>query len=201
MILNIKQTQFGAEPEFEIEDTATGETLAKCTSLNHISTEIVFAGQNAYTLSFEPVLQEREGEKNELMYSILEHNRPVGGLYTAEVCQKKILFVSVGYDYYKIQFYDREYQLYEIGLGPDRHYLCLYQAEVKSHLDIYTVYLENAQYRDIACIAALFIDGLEYSSNDEIADSAIKEEYLSFNKELNSKFDAAFLERVRTNNM
>lgn len=96
MILNIKQTQFGAEPEFEIEDTATGETLAKCTSLNHISTEIVFAGQNAYTLSFEPVLQEREGEKNELMYSILEHNRPVGGLYTAEVCQKKILFVSVG---------------------------------------------------------------------------------------------------------
>ena len=44
MILNIKQTQFGAEPEFEIEDTATGETLAKCTSLNHISTEIVFAG-------------------------------------------------------------------------------------------------------------------------------------------------------------
>ena len=28
MILNIKQTQFGAEPEFEIEDTATGETLA-----------------------------------------------------------------------------------------------------------------------------------------------------------------------------
>ena len=93
MILNIKQTQFGAEPEFEIEDTATGETLAKCTSLNHISTEIVFAGQNAYTLSFEPVLQEREGEKNELMYSILEHNRPVGGLYTAEVCQKRILFV------------------------------------------------------------------------------------------------------------
>lgn len=91
MILNIKQTQFGAEPEFEIEDTATGETLAKCTSLNHISTEIVFAGQNAYTLSFEPVLQEKEGEKNELIYSILEHNRPVGGLYTAEVCQKKIL--------------------------------------------------------------------------------------------------------------
>lgn len=127
MILNIKQTQFGAEPEFEIEDTATGETLAKCTSLNHISTEIVFAGQNAYTLSFEPVLQEKEGEKNELIYSILEHNRPVGGLYTAEVCQKKILFVSVGYDYYKIQFYDREYQLYEIGLGTDRHYLCLYQ--------------------------------------------------------------------------
>ena len=37
MILNIKQTQFGAEPEFEIEDTATGETLAKCTSLNPIS--------------------------------------------------------------------------------------------------------------------------------------------------------------------
>ena len=96
MILNIKQTQFGAEPEFEIEDTATGETLAKCTSLNHISTEIVFAGQNAYTLSFEPVLQEREGEKNELMYSISEHNRSVGDLYTAEVCQKKILFVSVG---------------------------------------------------------------------------------------------------------
>ena len=55
--------------------------------------------------------------------------------------------------------------------------------EVKSHLDTYTVYLENAQYRDIACIAALFIDGLEYSINDEIADSAIKEEYLSFNKE------------------
>lgn len=73
--------------------------------------------------------------------------------------------------------------------------------EVKSHLDTYTVYLENAQYRDIACIAALFIDGLECSSNDEIADSAIKEEYLSFNKELNSKFVAAFLERVRTNNM
>ena len=73
MILNIKQTQFGAEPEFEIEDTATKETLAKCTSLNHISTEIVFAGQNAYTLSFEPVLQEREGEKNELMYLSLIH--------------------------------------------------------------------------------------------------------------------------------
>ena len=93
MILNIKQTQFGAEPEFEIEDTATGETLAKCTSLNHISTEIVFAGQNAYTLSFEPVLQEREGEKNELMYSILEHNRPVGSLYRAEVCQKNIVCI------------------------------------------------------------------------------------------------------------
>ena len=92
MILNIKQTQFGAEPEFEIEDTATGETLAKCTSLNHISTEIVFAGQNAYTLSFEPVLQEKEGEKNELIYSILEHNRPVGGLYT-ERSEKDIICI------------------------------------------------------------------------------------------------------------
>ena len=31
MILNIKQTQFGAEPEFKIEDTTTGETQAKGT--------------------------------------------------------------------------------------------------------------------------------------------------------------------------
>ena len=212
MILNIKQIEFGAEPEFEIENAATQEILAKCKSMNNISTELVFSGENVYTLSFEPVLLEKKGEKNELMYGISEHNKPVGGLYTAEVCQKKILFVSVGYDYYKIQFYDREYQLYEIGLGTDRHYLCLYEdgqtvaivhkpTEVKSHLDTYMVYLENVKYRHIACIAALFIDGLEYSSNDEIADSAIKEEYLSFNKELNSKFDAAFLERVKANNM
>ena len=116
MILNIKQTQFGAEPEFEIEDTAIGETLAKCTSLNHISTEIVFAGQNAYTLSFEPVLQEREGEKNELMYGISEHNRPVGGLYTAEVCQKKIMPVRSQSDF--IQLIHTAVKLYLIIIVP-----------------------------------------------------------------------------------
>ena len=69
--------------------------------------------------------------------------------------------------------------------------------EVKSHLDTYVVYLEYEQYRDIACIAALFIDGLEYSSDDEIAGSRIKEEYISFNKKLKEKFDLEFLERVK----
>ena len=48
MILNIKQIEFGAEPEFEIENAATLEILAKCKSMNNISTELVFSGENVY---------------------------------------------------------------------------------------------------------------------------------------------------------
>lgn len=208
MILNIEQKAFGPEPQFTIKNAATNVQTAECRSMNGIQTAIAFTDGTAYTISFEPVLVERDGQKNELVYVLSQNDREIGGIDTAEVCQKKILFVSVGYDYFKITFRDMEFQLYELGLGSNEHYLCLYEGdstvaivhkpmEVKSHLDTYTVYLEYEQYRDIACIAALFIDGLEYSNNNEIADSRMKEEYLSFNKALNAKFDAAFLERVK----
>lgn len=208
MILNIKQIEFGHEPEFIIEDTLSLSEVARCKSKNAVSTEILFFDGKMYTISLEPVLKEKEGQKNELRYMIYENDSLAGYICMADVSQKKILFVNIGYDYYEIQFHGSEYKLYEVGLEMDKHYLCLYKEgktvaivhkpmEVTSHLDTYEVYLEDEQYRDIACIAALFIDASEYSSDDEIADSRIKEEYLSFNKELNAKFDEAFIERVK----
>lgn len=208
MILNIEQKDFGQEPLFEIKNAKTNEKIAKCTSMNRVQTTIRFTDGEEYSISFEPVLMEKENDKNKMLYVISENGRAVGGIEQAEVQQKKILFVSVGYDYFQIHFHDSEYELYEIGLGENQHYLCIRQGEttvaivhkpmeVKSHLDTYVVYLEYESYKEIACIAALFIDGLEYSSDDEIAGSRIKEEYLSFNKELKEKFDLEFLERVK----
>lgn len=208
MILNIEQKDFGQEPLFEIKNAKTNEKIAKCTSMNRVQTTIRFTDGEEYSISFEPVLMEKEDDKNKMLYVISENGKAVGGIEQAEVQQRKILFVSLGYDYFQIHFHHSEYELYEIGLGEDQHYLCIRQKEttvaivhkpmeVKSHLDTYVIYLEYENYKDIACIAALFIDGLEYSSDDEIAGSRIKEEYLSFNKELKEKFDLEFLERVK----
>lgn len=208
MILNIEQKDFGSEPFFEIKNAKNNEKIAECESVNGVQTIIKYADGKEYSVSFEPVLMEKENNRNKMLYVISANGRAVGGIEQAEVQQKKILFVSLGYDYFQIHFYDSEYELYEIGLGENQHYLCICQGEttvaivhkpmeVKSHLDTYVVYLEYEQYRDIACIAALFIDGLEYSSDDEIAGSRIKEEYISFNKELKEKFDLEFLERVK----
>lgn len=208
MILNIEQKDFGSEPVFEIKNAKNNEKIADGMSKNRVQTAIRYSDGREYLISFEPVLMEREAKENKMLYVISKNGRAIGGIEQAEVQQKKFLFVSVGYDYFKIHFEDSEYELYEIGLGENQHYLCICQGdttvaivhkpmEVKSHLDTYVVYIEYEKYKDLACIAALFIDGFEYSSDNEIAGSKIKEEYLSFNKELKKKFDSEFLERVK----
>ena len=68
-----------------------------------------------------------------------------GLLYGRGLSEKRYYLYPWDMTIIKYSFNDREYQLYEIGLGTDRHYLCLYQdgqtvaivhkpTEVKSHI-------------------------------------------------------------------
>lgn len=121
---------------------------------------------------------------------------------------KKMLFLPVGYEYYSYRLYDKQYEVYESGLGPNKHFYTLYcQGEttgiiqkddrVVNYRNNYTVYTMNRQEMTAALIYTMFLEaGPNCHHGAAIDNLESNVPYYTRQKELQEKFDPLFLKRV-----
>ena len=121
---------------------------------------------------------------------------------------KKVLFLPIGYEYYEYHLYDKQYEVYESGLGPDKHfYFIYYQGKtiaqihkddrIIRYLNNYSVYALTQQEMMAALIYTMFLEAgpnCHYGAAIDNLDVDIP--YYTKQKELQEKFDPAFLQKV-----
>lgn len=104
-----------------------------------------------------------------------------------------------------------EFHLYEVGLGSKGIYACIYCADtliaiaekervVVNKKDTYTIYMEDSRFFKEVAQLMLQYDISAYSYDKEfVAVSIAKTKLNTFSKELNSKYDPTYIERVKKN--
>lgn len=139
---------------------------------------------------------------------ILFQGTVIGEIVPKLCVTKKVLFLPIGYEYYSYRLYDKQYEVYESGLGPDRHFYTLYcQGEttgmihkddlVLKYKNNYTIYTLNEQEMKAALIYIMFLEAgpnCHYGAAIDNLDSNVP--YYTKQKELQEKFDSLFIKRV-----
>ena len=132
----------------------------------------------------------------------------IGYAYPSLVPKKKILFFSIGYDYFEYCFNNEFYQIYEVGLGDDQHYFCVYQNnntvaiihkkdKVVNFKNMYTIYALDGVNVLAMCALTLYFDCIMAPDYNEYSGySQIDEAYITTQKELNEKYDATFIAKI-----
>lgn len=209
MILNINQTVNRPKPVYEIVNAETGKKIADANANEISKPQLNFLDGEQYSVELAPKFSKRIDGKNRLVCDVFLNDNLIGGIFQWLVVQKKILFIPVGYDYYGLAFNDMNFQIFEVGLGGDQHYLCFYKDDklisivhkhmrVINNLDTFTAYLEDEEYLSAVCIFTLYLDELDYyNSNEVVVHKESNEEYISSNEELNKKFDPTFIPRIK----
>ena len=118
------------------------------------------------------------------------------------------MFLPIGYEYYSYRLYDKQYEVYESGLGPNKHFYTLYcQGEttgiihkddlVVKYRNNYTVYTLNEQEMTAALIYTMFLEaGPNCHKGAAIDNLDSNVPYYTKQKELREKYNPAFLEQV-----
>ena len=208
MILNINQIKNRPKPVYEIINAITGDKLADANSFDIAKPQLIYPNGDQYSVNLTPKSSKRVDGKNRLICDIFSNDNLIGGIYQWLIVQKKFLFIPVGYEYYGLLFNEMNFQIFEIGLGGNQHYLCFYKDDklvsivhkhmkVINSLDTYTAYLEDEEYQAATCIFTLYLDELDYyNSNEVVMYKESNEEYISINEELNKKYDPTFITRI-----
>ena len=133
----------------------------------------------------------------------------IGYFYPGIIEKKKILFLSFGYDCDIFHFEGRDYTVFEVGLGKDQHYICVYRndstvaiikkEDIKiNYCDKYTIYaLDSSELLPMA-VLTLYLDCTRYPDHGEIMDETQSDDsFLTIQKELNQKYDPTFIPKVK----
>lgn len=169
---------------------------------------VVFNGSR-YEISSN-LHREKLAEKTATQVSdILKDSKRVGFIYPDLVAKKKVLFLSFGYDYFNYIFEGKEYTVYEVGLGQNQHYICVYSKnetvaiihkEDKKHnyCDKYIIYaLDEAILLDLS-ILTLYFDCIRYPDHGEFTgESYIDDSFFTTQNELREKYDPEFISRIK----
>lgn len=133
----------------------------------------------------------------------------IGYVYPDLVEKKKILFISFGYDYFVFHFEGQDYTVYEVGLGANQHFICVYcdnatvaiiqKEDIKINFcDKYTIYALDTSVLVPMSVLTLYFDCIRYPDHGEIMDETRSDDsFLTTQKELNEKYDPTFISRVK----
>lgn len=206
----IKFNQVGRQPNPNFEVLLKDQVIAKGIGATQSNSAKIEIEENVYEIS-DNIHRDKDknGKTITQVKDIVKNGEIVGRIYPDIVPQKKILFISVGYDYFVIDLYENQYFAYEVGLGENQHYICIYEKnelvaiihkddKVINFKDTYTIYCQDEKLLTMLCIFNLYFDITNYPNHGEIMDQHIEHGgFVTVNKELNSKFDPAFIEKVR----
>lgn len=131
----------------------------------------------------------------------------IGYVYPSLIPKKKILFFSIGYGYFEYCFNNQIYQIYEVGLGDDQHYFCVYQNNttvaiihkkdmVVNFKDMYTIYALDEVDIVAMCTLTLYFDCIMSPDFNEYGYSRVNEACITTQKELNEKYDDTFIAKI-----
>lgn len=209
MILEFNQ--IGRQPNPFFEGKINGQVVITgkgATRLNNGFIFIDFAG-NKYQIS-NILHREKFAEKTATqVLDILKNGKRVGYIYPDLVATKKVLFLSFGYEYFKFSFDEKEYEIYEVGLGKNQHYFCVYskdktvaiihKEDVKhNYCDKYVIYALDDTLLLATSILTLYFDCISYPDfGYNLGESRVDDSTFTLQKELRDKYDADFIERVK----
>lgn len=206
MILNFCQTHRQPDPTFEGRvnnipvifgrgRTRGAEAFIMC---NGRRTEVL------YNLHYEVI----NGSRVPQVCDMVQNGYRIGYIYPKVVPKKKFLCFSIGYGYYEYMFNNKNFRVYEVGLGDDQHYYCVYHNDVTvaiihkldltiDYLDQYIIYAENPADMEALCSLAIYIDISEYPDyNKHSGHLRENEATLTIDPDLNEMYDPTFIPRI-----
>lgn len=207
MILEFNQIDRQPNPLFE--GKIKGQIVVTGKGTTHSNDGFIDYNGNRYEISSK-LHREKLADKTATQVSdILKDGNRVGYIYPDLVAKKKVLFLSFGYEYFNFNFNGNEYAAYEIGLGQDQHYICVYSGnetvaiihkeDMKhNYCDKYVIYaLDEALLLDLS-ILTLYFDCIRYPDHGEFTgESYVDDSFLTTQKELNEKYDSTFIAKVK----
>lgn len=207
MILEFNQIDRQPNPLFE--GKIKGQVVVTGKGSTRSNDGFIDFDGNRYEISSK-LHREKIADKTATQVSdILKDGNRVGFIYPDLVAKKKVLFLSFGYEYFNFNFNDNEYAVYEIGLGQNQHYICVYSGDETvaivhkedmrhNYCDKYIIYaLNEALLLDLS-VLTLYFDCIRYPDHGEFTgESYVDDSFLTTQKELNEKYDATFIAKVK----
>lgn len=132
----------------------------------------------------------------------------IGCFYQDMIIRKKFFGIKIGSGFFSITIDDRKFEVYEVGLGGDRHYFCFIKegvtygiihkpSFVKGYLDRYTLYAKDESMLTVMAAFALMIDSGIYTGATEIDPiHAENSDFVCMDAFLNGKYDPEFIPAV-----
>lgn len=207
MILEFNQIDRQPNPLFE--GKIKGQIVVTGKETTHFNDGFIDYNGSRYEISSK-LHREKLADKTATQVSdILKDGKRVGFIYPDLVAMKKVLFLSFGYDYFNFIFNGNKYTVYEVGLGQNQHYICVYSGnetvaiihkEDKKHnyCDKYVVYALNETLLLDLSILTLYFDCIRYPNHGEFTgESYVDDSFLTTQKELNEKYDPSFIPCVK----
>lgn len=209
MILNITQTKTNFDMEWEISNIAGDNyAIAKAPfERGSFSVLIQYANDDRVnTMTFNPA-DTRWGSSltDRMSFKLFESEQLVGKLVGKT---KKVGFLK-SYPYYEFSYKGRLFYGYEVGLGKNGLFLCIYENEsliaivdkklrVINYKDAYTAYIDDEKYANVVVAFILYYDTATYGDLMDISLISIKEKYVNtVQKELLGKYDPMFIEKIK----
>ncbi len=212
MILKFNQTGRQPNPTFSL--TLAGKELANGIGATMSNSANITINGSTYEIS-DNIHRDKDknGKTITQVKDIIKEGEIIGRIYPDIVPQKKILFISVGYDYFVIDLYNKQYFAYEVGLGQNQHYICIYEQDkiiaiihkddnVVNFKDQYTMYFKDKELLTMLSIFNLYFDCINSPDHGEISGEHTETGgFVTINKELNSKYDPNFIEEIKNNDL
>jgi len=201
--------QIDRQPNPLFEGKIKGQIVVTGKGTTHFNDGFIDYNGSRYEISSK-LHREKFADKTATQVSdILKDGKRVGFIYPDLVAMKKVLFLSFGYDYFNFIFNGNKYTVYEVGLGQNQHYICVYSGnetvaiihkEDKKHnyCDKYVVYALNETLLLDLSILTLYFDCIRYPNHGEFTgESYVDDSFLTTQKELNEKYDPSFIPCVK----
>ena len=151
-----------------------------------------------------------EIKTDEISKTVITRNGVQIGLISQDIfITKKVLFLPIGYEYYKMSFENESFQIFESGLGAGKHFFTIYKNDsivavihkddkVINHLNTYTAYCEKNEGVLMMLIFAMFLESTAFCDRTGgIGNTVVDSPYYSTQKELRERYDPTFIERVK----
>lgn len=194
MIFSFVQKERLPISRFELQE---GDCIRATALAPEFQTGLLSVDENNYELAFDGLRK----------VCITCNGEPFAEI-VPQFCQtKKVLFLPVGYEYYRITIGEKSYAVYEVGLGADKHFYCFYAGEetvaivhkpdqVKNHLDRYGCYLSSEDHFLAVGLFCLFLEAGQYYNMRASGNEENNTETITLQKELRAKYDQSFIPKV-----
>ena len=138
--------------------------------------------------------------------STLFEIKKADGVTCGKISSKEVRGFWSGYKYNQITFNSEIYNCYEVGMGKEGTFVCIYSGEqqiamiekpnvVYDNKDFYRIYIEDNKYVEIVCLFATYYDHATAGNYNQVAIKSKKANYYyTINKELKSKYNPQFKE-------
>lgn len=207
MIIELKQTRstLGADFVFSSNNNPELFTAQIRLSIGSPDIRLLLNNELVYSLSGNGIPIDFKGafQRERTLFNIKSPSGEICGNLSSKVVKKFL----AGYRYVQINFKSELYNCYEVGMGKEGKFICIYIGDqqiamiekptvVYDNKDYYKIYIKDSKYIDIVCLFAVYYDHASARNYNEVVIKSKKVSYeYTINKELKSKYNPKFKEQ------